>query len=471
MHLLDFIIISLYLAIVFAVGLYFYKKNDTKDDYYVGGRNLSPWHVGVSVVATDVGGGFSIGLGGLGFMMGLSGTWLLFTGLIGAWLSAVLIIPRLKKLDKIHSFMTFPDFLRLKYNGKVALIAAIVTGIGYLGFTGGQILAGAKLASGTLFSDLPFNLDPKYFSLVIIAVIILLYTALGGLKAVIYTDTVQWIVLLIGLIFVAVPMTLIDLGGISGVFEKLPSEFARLDNVSVIQIINWFVTIIPIWFIAMTLYQRMYACKDVKDTKKAWYIAGIFEYPIMAFTGVFLGMAARIYFPESDPEMGLPRLIKEVLPIGLQGLIIAAYFSAIMSTADSCLIASSGNFLSDIYEKYINKTADQKKIMKVSQIATFVIGLIAFIIAASFEEVLEIILHAYSFMVAALLVPTLFAYFGKNNSSLAAILSMLFGGTFTLIIIFANIKLPYDLDPSFYGILISLVIFISVNIIDKKFVK
>ena len=74
-------------------------------------------------------------------------------------------------------------------------------------------------------------------------------------------------------------------------------------------------------------------------------------------------------------------------------------------------------------------------------------------------------------MVAALLVPTLFAYFGKNNSSLAAILSMLFGGTFTLIIIFSNIKLPYDLDPSFYGILISLVIFISVNIIDKKFVK
>lgn len=468
MPIIDFVIITLYLAVVFAVGLYFYKKNDTKDDYYVGGRSLSPWHVGISVVATDVGGGFSIGLGGLGFVMGLSGTWLLFTGLVGAWLSAVLIIPKLKKLDKIHSFMTFPDFLRVKYNGKVALIAAIVTGIGYLGFTGGQILAGAKLASGTLFSELPFNLDPKYFSLIVIAVIILLYTALGGLKAVIYTDTVQWIVLLIGLIFVAVPMTLYELGGASGVFEKLPPEFARLDNVSFIQIVNWFVTIIPIWFIAMTLYQRMYACKDVKDTKKAWYIAGLFEYPIMAFTGVFLGMAARIYFPESDPEMGLPRLIKEVLPIGLQGLIIAAYFSAIMSTADSCLIASSGNFLSDIYEKYINKKADQKKVMKVSQIATFVIGLIAFIIAASFEEVLEIILHAYSFMVAALLVPTLFAYFGKNNSSMAALSAMLFGGTFTLILVFAKLEMPFGLDPSFWGILVSLISFIIVSNLDKN---
>ncbi len=78
MPIIDFIIIAIYLIAVFAVGLYFYKKNKTKDDYYVGGRALSPWHVGISVVATDVGGGFSIGLGGLGFVMGLSGSWLLF---------------------------------------------------------------------------------------------------------------------------------------------------------------------------------------------------------------------------------------------------------------------------------------------------------------------------------------------------------------------------------------------------------
>lgn len=468
MPIIDFVIIAVYLIVVFAVGLYFYKKNVDKDDYYVGGRSLSPWHVGISVVATDVGGGFSIGLGGLGFLMGLSGSWLLFTGLVGAWLSAVLIIPKLKLLDKKHNFMTFPDFLRFRYNNKVALFAAIVAGVGYLGFTGGQILAGAKLASGTLFADLPIGLDPKYFSLIIIAVIILIYTALGGLKAVIYTDTVQWIILLFGLIFVAIPLTLVDLGGLENMFAQLPPEFSSLTNVSFIQIVNWFVTIIPIWFIAMTLYQRMYALKDVKDTKKAWYIAGLFEYPIMAFTGVFLGMAARIYFPEAEPEMGLPRLIKEVLPVGLQGLIIAAYFSAIMSTADSCLLASSGNFLSDIYEKYINKNASQKKLMQVSQIATFVIGVIAFVIAASFEMVLDIILHAYSFMVAALLVPTLFAYFRKDNSSLAALISMIFGGVFTLILIFAEIEIGFGLDPSFWGILISFLSFVIVSSLDKK---
>jgi SSS family solute:Na+ symporter len=102
----------------------------------VGGRNLSAGHIGLSIVATDVGGGFSIGLGGLGFVMGLAGSWLLFSGLIGAWLTAVLIVPRIKQVDAKHGMLSFPDFLRFRYGDKVALVAAIISGIGYFGFTG-----------------------------------------------------------------------------------------------------------------------------------------------------------------------------------------------------------------------------------------------------------------------------------------------------------------------------------------------
>lgn len=76
------------------VGFFFLRKNSNEEDYYAGGRNLNKWHIGLSVVATDVGGGFSIGLGGLGFTMGLSGSWMLFTGLIGAWMASVLLIPK-----------------------------------------------------------------------------------------------------------------------------------------------------------------------------------------------------------------------------------------------------------------------------------------------------------------------------------------------------------------------------------------
>ena len=101
-HFIDLSIFAIYFIFMLGVGFYFLKRNKSKEDYYVGGRNMSAGHIGLSVVATDVGGGFSIGLGGLGFAMGLSGSWMLFTGFIGAWLSAVILIP---KIYPIASFI------------------------------------------------------------------------------------------------------------------------------------------------------------------------------------------------------------------------------------------------------------------------------------------------------------------------------------------------------------------------------
>ena len=97
---IDLSIFCVYLLAMLGVGVYFLRKNKNTDDYFVGGRKLSSIHIGLSVVATDVGGGFSIGLGGLGFTMGLSGSWLLFTGLLGAWLSGVLLIPKVSGLAR-----------------------------------------------------------------------------------------------------------------------------------------------------------------------------------------------------------------------------------------------------------------------------------------------------------------------------------------------------------------------------------
>ena len=348
MAFIDYLIFGIYMLVVLGIGFYFFKKNKDAEDYYVGGRQISSWHVGLSVVATDVGGGFSIGLGGRGYTMGLSGSWLLFTGLIGAWLSAVFIIPKIKGLDEKHGFMTYPDFLKFRFNKRVAIMAALISGIGYLGFTGGQILAGAKLFASAVLDGPVWGIDPVTFSLYSIGFIILAYTVLGGLKAVIYTDTVQWIILLIGLIFFAIPFAIIEIGGFSALAAKLPKGYLSLTNITWSTFVNWMVTIIPIWLVGMTLYQRIYACKNIKEAKRAWYIAGFFEYPIMASAGVFLGMCSRVLFTGIDPELGLPMLIKTILPVGVTGIVVAAYFSAVMSTADSCLMAASGNFVNDL---------------------------------------------------------------------------------------------------------------------------
>jgi solute:Na+ symporter, SSS family len=109
MHIIDIAILIIYMLAMLGIGYYFMMRNKTTEDYFVSGRNMKSWHVGLSVVATDVGGGFSIGLGGLGFAMGISGSWMLFTGLIGAWLSAVFLIPKVSNLGQTKKFFTFPQ--------------------------------------------------------------------------------------------------------------------------------------------------------------------------------------------------------------------------------------------------------------------------------------------------------------------------------------------------------------------------
>ncbi len=477
MSTLDYVIFAIYMLGILGVGYYHYRRNRSKEDYYVGGRKVPPLALGLSVVATDVGGGFSIGLGGVGFLMGLSGSWLLFTGLVGAWLTAVFVIPRVKLLDAKHGMLTYPDFLRQRYNNKVAALAAVISAVGYLMFTGSQIRAGATLASETVFRTAPFGLDPFEFSLYAMAFIIVAYTVMGGIKAVIYTDFIQWIVLLFGLAGLALPLALREVGGWSALRSILPDEFFSLRNISFITFINWMVAIVPIWLVGMTLYQRMYACKDARDGRKAWYIAGFFEYPIMAFVGVILGMCARALYPElldipGGQELGLPRMINDILPIGIAGVVAAAYFSAIMSTADSCLMASSGNIVGDFLQRYAFRKASERTMVRVSQVVTLLVGLIAVYYARRFGTVIEGVFDAYGFMVAGLFVPTLGAFFWRRSTSAGAMSGMLVGGLVANLLPLTADQMPammhsffFDLglEPVVFGIAASAVAFVGVS--------
>ncbi len=479
MHIIDYAIFFVYMLLMLGVGLYFFKKNETAEDFYVSGRSMNAWHIGLSVVATDVGGGFSIGLGGLGFTMGLSGSWMLFTGVLGAWLSAVFLIPTISRLGHKHKFFTFPQVFSHFYNGKVAFLAGIISAIGYIGFTSSQVLAGAKLASATIK-----GLDIQT-ALIVMGVIAVAYTSIGGLKAVIYTDTIQWLVLISGLVFIGIPVAYHAVGGYEAIKSALSAEYLSLTNVSVYQIINWSVTIIPIWFVGMTLYQRIYASKGEKEAKKAWLIAGVFEWPIMAFMGVILGMLAKVAANQGmfagitdaasmDSEMGLPVLLATILPVGLMGLMLSSYFSAILSTADSCLMAASGNIVTDIISKFAKNKLTHKRELQLSQIVTLLVGIFAIFLASQMQNVLELMLYSYAFMVSGLFIPVLGALFWKKSHSIAAFGSMLLGGGTTILLILTQNKLPFgiqlseNLDANIYGISLSLILFITISMYHHK---
>jgi SSS family solute:Na+ symporter len=178
-------------------------------------------------------------------------------------------------------------------------------------------------------------------------------------------------------------------------------------------------------------------------------------------------MMARVAFPEAEPEMAMPMLLGEALPAGVAGIVIAAYFSAIMSTADSCLIASSANWVNDILEQG-GLRFSQKGFVHLSRIVTLIVGVLALLLASTFDNVLDLILHAYAFMVSGLLVPTLGAYFWRRSRPEAAMVSMLGGGGLTLFLIFAEWTLPGGLDPTLFGIALSLVLFVGISLMYSR---
>jgi SSS family solute:Na+ symporter len=146
------------------------------------------------------------------------------------------------------------------------------------------------------------------------------------------------------------------------------------------------------------------------------------------------------------------------------GLMMSAYFSAIMSTADSCLMAASGNLLSDIISKRFH--IPQEKLLRYSHLTTLFIGILALALASQMTEVLGLMLVSYSFMVSGLFVPLIVALFFKNRNSLAAWWSILIGGSTTLILeLFKNqelLELPLGLDANLFGISASLISYLLI---------
>jgi SSS family solute:Na+ symporter len=145
---------------------------------------------------------------------------------------------------------------------------------------------------------------------------------------------------------------------------------------------------------------------------------------------------------------------------------MAAYFSAVLSTADSCLMAASGNLTTDIFGKWM-KFKNEKIQMRYSQLFTLILGILALVISLQMTNVLELMLYSYAFMVSGLFVPIIFGLFTKNRNPQAAIASMVSGGMVTLILGIFKTQLPLGLDANFYGISVALMVYLLVSRLRK----
>ena len=209
-------------------------------------------------------------------------------------------------------------------------MAAVVIGLALFSFVCGQVIAGGKLLQVTLDLDLTV-------AILVAGAVILAYTAMGGLKAVIYTDVFQMVVLLIGILFLMVPIGLYKIGG----WSALVTHFNAVDTSGTLlsftavgwkQLVGWFLAIFPVWFISIAAMQRIVAVRDEKTATRAFLLTGVpIEWPLFAIGSTLVGLFARMLLPDlADPELATPMMIMTLLPAGLAGFVIAAYIAAVM---------------------------------------------------------------------------------------------------------------------------------------------
>ena len=467
LQFLDYIAMLAYFLVLIWIGVSVVRSRSEKnkyDSFLAADRNMNLLQTTSSAAATDIGGGFSIAMGGLGFTLGVSGSWMIAVSGLSIVMVSFLMVPKVKRWSDRVKGLTTGDLFAARFDRKTGTLAAVVIGLSWFTFVGGQIIAGGKLLQVTLNMNLTV-------AVLVSGAVILAYTTMGGLKAVIYTDVFQMLVLMIGIVFIAVPIGLIEVGGWSAMAQQFSSSDStkHLLDWSAVgwrQMLGWFFAIFPVWFISIAAMQRIIAARDVKTAQRGFFLTGIpIEWPLFAIGSTMIGLFARYLIPDlTDPELATPMIIMQLLPAGIAGLVIAAYIAAVMSSADSCLMGPVAIFTNDIYKRYIKPDSSELHLVRVARYATLILGILAIVTAYLIPNVLDLILYAYTFGSAGIFFPMLGLLFWKKTTAKGAFWSMLLGGSSA--VIYSIIGEPFGFAASYLGWIIGLPTLVIVSLMS-----
>tara|TARA_B110001452_G_scaffold119789_1_gene99389 strand:- start:172 stop:1716 length:1545 start_codon:yes stop_codon:yes gene_type:complete len=363
--MIDLLIVALYFTVVIIVAISGKQtKEVTTEEYFLSSRSLKWPSIAFSTIATNIQGYQFLGMMGSAYLYGLAQASLEINAIQGILFAAFIFVPYYLK-DKI---VTITQFIKSRLGKKVALVYSLSN---ILLFS--TITIGAALFWGAYAADIVFG---KYLSIIHgdrltrIAILILvlgifstIYTYLGGLTAVVRTDIIQFVVLLIGgiiVMFIAVH----QLGGWSQLYIKTP-EMMHLHLPSDHEKLPWthvfglFLLNINYWCANQSVIQRSLAAKSLKHAQIGLIVGGLMKY-FMAIIIVVPGIALVGILGQnglSDPDMGMPYLVNTYLPMGAKGLVLCALFASLMSTVDSTFNSLATLWSIDIYKEYINKNA------------------------------------------------------------------------------------------------------------------
>ena len=382
-------VLVVYLGILAGLAIWSRRETHTLSGFYLAGKKLPFWVVAFSTNATGESGWLLLGLSGMGYLVGAQAYWVVVGQMIGIGAAWWLMSRRLKKLSDEADSITVPDVLVAKFVDKWHLLRGAAVLIIVIMVT--TYVTAQMVATGKAFSEF---LGMHYQTGVVVGSIIIIgYTFVGGYKAVSYTDVVQGILMLLGL--VAVPTAaIIAAGGLQGVTESLQQQdpalldmFAIVDRPVWIGIASFAAVGLPFLGVPQLLIRFMSA-RDDGEIRKARIMSLIVLF-VFAFGAVTAGVAGRALYPGlDDPERIFPVISSNLFPPVIAGMLLVVVLSAIMSTVDSLLLLASSSVVRDTYQKIMGSEKSDARLSNYGKLVTIVIGVIAVVLAVQEPRVI-----------------------------------------------------------------------------------
>lgn len=454
---IDYFVVIVYMAGIMLLGLYFKRFIHSSQDYFLAGRMLPFWAIGMSIVVSDIGAQDFVAVSGQAYRYGIAVGHFDWIGSVpGMLLAAFIFVPYFWKAG----LYTIPEYLGKRYNDSVRVIAS-VNWIVFFAFNLGIIFWASALVLQTLMG---WNI---WFSIIVTAIVVGVYTLFGGLTAVVMTDVVQMVIMFVGggaVVFLG----FYNVGGWDGLVEKMaamgPEYQNRFDLILPVDTKTpypWTGILFGLTFVMANAYmignqavvQRCLSAKNEWHAK-ASMVWGAFLKMFIPILILFPGVIASVTHPGlEDGDKAFPTLIGSLLPPGLGGLLFAAMLAGLMSSIDSYLNSTATLWTKDIYQRFLRKKASDEHYLFVGRIATIILvilGIITAPISSRYEGIYVAVQTYMSFFQGPTFAVLLLGIFWRRTTQWGGLLGLVGGMLVSLLLHIYSGSLFTIEDPFLY---------------------
>jgi len=466
-----------YLLVLTGFNFYRSRKIKSQEDFMFAGRSLKTSVMVFTLICTWIGSGTFIAGAEFASKAGFSAIWLA----AGAWVGIILIYFLAGKIQTFGQY-TIGDILEVRYGPVARVVGAIALIISFTVIVSYQFIAG-----GFILNVVTDGAISSQSGTAIAALFVILFTALGGMVAIAYTDLPNGIIIVLACLL-AVPFVYMAAGGIHQATQVLDPGYFKLVNSTfganpTLKAGSYFLSTLLLLLGVQSMYQKFYSARTPKDAKKAvvwWTLGTIFVETVVVVIAVFAYSKLKGQIDLSIPKEGGKVVLmaaKSLVPAPVGVLLLGAACAVVISTGMNYLLSPSTNLMRDIYQRFLKKDAGQKSLIALQKVLIVIIGLVAFYLATQSKSVLNSAQFAYTIYGVAITPALIAALAWKRATKAGGLASIISGTVVTIILKIVSGRMPPALAPDgdpwgvpiiYPAVIVSMGALIIVSLLTKK---